>query len=362
MSKEILVDAEFIAFAESKKPKNKYLRHITFVFADDRPNNNNQVISHDEFDALKESAIGMPIKMRFLGSTAGAGNHAGSIPIGHISDMTEDELEDGTHRLIAEGSLYAFEYPDEIEYLEQAYEAKKAPGLSWELAYETSIIDKGLELLKGVIAMAATFVRHPAYGKRTALLALASDNTLSDEQVEQEVASLFANIEIEGGTNEVTLEEAQAEIQQLKEQLAAAQTENTSLKESADKVPDLETAHAELQGKVQELTEKVEEYEITALITDRTQKMVAAGFELSADTAEVEKKQKVWASMAEEVFEEYVSDISAVAKKTPKRAEASARPVLGIPKPSSDGTAPVSYSDLKNRMAAMGHKLPQADE
>jgi hypothetical protein len=358
------VEGKVLLFAQSEI-NNPHLRPIRFVLADDRPNVNNQAVSVDEFDALAASAVNMPIKMRFLGKKSGAGGHTGAVVIGHIND-TEREEVNGTNRLIAQGVLYAFEYKDIVDYLDEALAEEEAnpgkskvPGISWELGYTEGIIEKGIEWLKGVVARAATLVGNPAYGKRTALLALASDQTLTEEQLEEEALKVFAIEQPpEGGTDDVNLEEAQARIAELETELANAKADSTQ------KATEIETLSAtasrveELETQVTELTDKVSTFEKNDLIADRTEKAVAAGYVLDKDADKLAKKQELWASMAEEIFEEYVSDLAAVAKKVPATfaAQASARK-LELPKITTGDGGSAIGTDFRSRIKGMGQSL-----
>src|SRR5688572_33144214 len=107
----------------------------------------------------------MPVKMRFIGS--GIGSHAGAVPLGYIRDMKHVE-ENGVNKLVAEAALWGDEYPEEIQYLKDKYAEGKAPGISYEVAYNgaTSIVEKGVKWFKECVALAATFVRNPSYGSR----------------------------------------------------------------------------------------------------------------------------------------------------------------------------------------------------
>lgn len=371
---KILTEVKILGFATAEVTDylNPYLKYVKFIFADDKPNLNNQAIPYEEFSSLKASAIGMPIKMRFLGRRGGAGNHEGSIPIGHISGITEDTTEEGVHRLIAEGALYADEYPDIIEYLEEAYANNEAPGISWELSYHDSILEKGVMFLKGVVARAATFVKHPAYGKRTALLALAStaEASLDDPEVKQELLELLDEIrtilvdgtippddeeedmmeqmaENKGGTNNVTLEEAMARIAELEKENEAKASEIEALTTTANRVGELETANAELAS-------QVAEYQKNALVEDRTRRAVEAGVVLETDAEKLAAKQELWIAMSEEIFAEFISTVSAVASKVPaKTAEASHKPALTLPKISVDTTGVQSTENLRDRMRSL---------
>jgi predicted nucleic acid-binding Zn-ribbon protein len=330
---------------------NPFLTTVKFVFADDKPNANNQAIPYDEFASLAQSAIGMPIKIRFLGK--GIGGHTGSIPVGHIRDMIEEAEEDGSHKLIAEGVLYNDEYPEVVEFLKESFDTGDAPGISWEISYKESIVDKGIHWLKGVVARAATFVKHPAYGTRTALLALASDKTLSDEDIENELVDMANDIvsHKQGGTNNVELEEALQKIKDLEAQIAE---KDTALVEAKAETETVRTEATELKVEVDELLSKVNSFEKSMLIEARMKKVVEAGVSVPTDEEELTKKQEFWAAMSEEVFTEYVSDLAAVAKVAPeKKASAS---VLQLPKISVDtstNNGAVSAESLRNKMRSL---------
>jgi exonuclease VII small subunit len=394
----ILRETQILSFAEFTNP---YLKKVKFIFADDKPNLNNQAIPYDEFTGLAASAIGMPIKIRFLGRRGGAGNHEGSVPIGHISDVIEEQADDGTHNLVAQGVLYADEYPDIIEYLEEAYAENKAPGISWEISYHDSIVEKGITILKGVIARAATFVKHPAYGKRTALLALASiDMAALDNEAQKKIMSLVeellglldggvddtpgdmteagliskaeeligrfiteaAEVNIQGGNNNVTLEEALAKIAELEAELASTKTELEAKASETQTLEEAVTKVEQLEATVTELETAIATYEKAYVVANRTQKMVEAGVVLDEDAEVLAQKQELWAAMSEEIFNEVISTVTAVASKAPeKRSEASAR-IFNLPKitppVASGGTA---VPDLMSRMRALSRNDEPAE-
>jgi len=369
MSK-LVFEAQILSFAQSSV-LNPYLKSCTFVLADDRPNENSQGIPYSEFDNLAASAVGMPIKMRFVGKRAGGvANHEGSIPIGHIVSVageTEGEGDSAVHRLVAEGALYANEYPDAVEYLEEAYAENKAPGISWELSYKDSIVERGVQWLKGVIARAATFVRNPAYGSRTALLAIAQDLSVTDDQIEQIMGILdqppptdgTTDIgDIQGGTDKVTLEEALAKIKQLETELEARLADASALNESTSRV-------AELEKTVADLTATITGYQKATLVADRTSKVVEAGLDLEADAEVLAKRQELWASMSDEVFAEYITGISAMAKKVPAKPAAASiqKPAFMMPKVAVDtaGNVQTSVTDLRSKMRGLGRAADEAE-
>ena len=74
---------------------NPFLTKITFVFADNQGNSNNQGIEEEDFDSIAKSSINMPIKINYAGGNVGS--HTMSVPIGHITDMTKT-VEGGNPR------------------------------------------------------------------------------------------------------------------------------------------------------------------------------------------------------------------------------------------------------------------------
>lgn len=230
------------------------LRNAKFIFCDDQPNENNQGIEREDFAEIIRSAVGAPVKMRFLGESVSG--HVGSVPIGYINSMEETESEDGKiHSLVASATLFASEYPDEITYLEESFAEGRAPGVSWELLYDNELLKNGINWIKGIITRAATFVRNPAYGSRTALLALASNKTISEDDFSTEL-SAFANefspkITDKGGNNNVEKE--------LQEAIDALEAANA-------KILELETVNASLTDANTTLSETVAEKD--ALLTE----------------------------------------------------------------------------------------------
>jgi len=343
-----LSDKLKIAFFESKAEiydsqeegdfKHPLLTSAKFVFADDQGNNNHQGIQESEFNNIIRSSIGTPVKMKFLGMAAG---HEGSIPIGHIRTMTKI-TEGDTNKLVADATLYADEFPDEIQYLKDAYAAGDAPGISYELLYSESEESGGIEWLKKVITKAATFVRHPAYGSRTALMALATDKNIDDQQFVTAVSQLASDWsqaskieETQGGNNmteeeikelQAALAEAESAVNRLKEELAA--------KDAV--IAEKDTALAETNLKVTELTDKIATAEKEAVKAARIARVTEAGFKLGADDEAIAKKQDFLVGLSEEAFETYITDL-VEAKKTTQTASASDRSTvktfLPVPRP-----------------------------
>lgn len=329
-----------VAFSDFQHP---LLKRVKFIFADDKPNNNNQGIEYEDFETAKQTAINMPIKMRYLG-TAGAGGHTGSVTIGHIVDMVEETLEDGSHRLIGDGVLYKEEFPNEVSYLEEAYASGTAPSPSFEIVYKDVKKDGVVEWLKDFATSAVAFVRNPAYGTRTALLALASDNSISDDLLNERLIGIIEDIRPKmtkkGGSN--TVEE---ELKKLQAELDKVKAENDRLtKENGE----LSTAKAELEDTVAENDKAIAEFQRKDLVADRTAKVAEAGLEVA--DSDLERKQNHWVSLSEEAFDMYLEDIKAVKAQAPREDRKTALASLSttLPRPSTTtGVDALTIDQLK---------------
>lgn len=322
LKKTTLEEGAIAELYEEADFKHPYLTIARFVFADDKPNGNNQGIEYEDFAEVKATAIDMPVKMKFLGE-AGVGNHAGSVTVGHIRKMDEEEVEDGSHRLVAEAVLYAGEYPEEVEFLKKKFEEGTAPGVSWEVTYKDVKKEGPISWLKGIITTAATFVRSPAYGMRTALLALASSTELTDEEINDELQKIVdenrPKITVEGGSNKVEeeLKKLQAELEEAMEKIKTLEATNETLT----------TAKAELEEQVKERDEEISKFTKAELVASRTAKVAEAGLKIEDDEV-LAKKQEYWASLSEEQFAEYLDDLKAVKPATspePRKGLASLR-------------------------------------
>lgn len=343
--KKITLDSKILNIWQEAESdfSHPLLRKVRFVLTDDRPNANNQGIEHEDFELLKMSAIDMPIKMRFIGDDVLG--HKGAITIGHIRAVSEEE-EDGIHKLVAEGVLYADEYPNEVQFLEQKFAtrlqdpAAEAPGISWEINYKDEKKQGAISWLKGAITKAATFVKNPAYGARTAILAIASDNSLSDDDLIKEISTIAEKYspknDEEGGNNKV-----EEELKKLQEQLAALQKE----------LEEVKTAKSELEAKVTAQSEVIATYERATLIADRTKKATEAGLKVEGE--KLEKKQEFWATLSEEAFNEYLADIATASKNLKAQASVTSG---GLPKidPPADDEETVTLSELRTKMRTLG--------
>lgn len=343
--------------------EHPFLTKVKFTFADDKGNANKQGIEAEDFDTIAKSSVHMPLKIRY--THAGAGGHEFSVPFGHITRMYQEASQDGSPQLIGEGVLYKEEYPDEVEYLKSAFENNKAPGISWELSYQDSISKAGIEWLKGVVTRAATFVKFPAYGNRTGLLAIAQNNILAitesqmmDTEFMDELKEIVDELNslVKGTT--VTEEEDDDE-DDMKEMMGDA-SQNTG----GNEVDELQKAQAELEAalaKVTELTAQLETAQTTitdlttenegfkrqALVAERTAKIVEAGIKIESDQEKLAQKQELWLAMSPEIFEAYVTDLAEASKTTPAPKDAAASRKEGLPKFTAVAGQEQTLDDLK---------------
>lgn len=308
--------------------QNPLVTTAKFIFADDRPNGNKQAIPYEEFDSIAASAVGMPVKINFDGIDAQ--NHVGSSPIGHIKSMQQKTLPDGSHQLIAEADLWNAEFPEIVSWLKAAWASGDAPGISWELKYKDSNTLEGIQWLRGVIASAATFVKHPAYGPRTALLALASIK--EPEKHWDEMAPLLIALaeqfksvpkvepKAKGG-KQMTEEE----IAQLKAAEAAAKAEASSKQTEIEKLmADIATR----DGEITTLKDQVTSLEKNALIDDRVRQYTEKIGTLPAEAAESDKKKSLFASFNDDQWGSYLEDLAALKKSATPIAPAAAAAAL----------------------------------
>ena len=326
------------------KKFNPYLTVAKFIFTDDKGNDNKQGIEFEDFDEVAQSALHMPVKINFAG--AELHNHMGSYVVGHMIDMEKQTAEDGRNELMATAVLYRDEYPEEVKFLKDAHASGEAPGISYEIAYDDSIIKDGIQWLKKMVTCAATFVKTPAYGKRTALLALASAKT--DSEFNETLKSLATQAEgnpnpetsIKGGNNVDELEKVQAELDASK---AEAETKSAEIARLVEELNSRDETISTLQ-------ESVANLEREKTLEARTRKITEAGFALEADAEKADKKKAFWLSLSEEAFEEYVTDLIAAKASAPKeKAEASWRGTpTGVPRidvPESNGAVSFRFRE-----------------
>lgn len=334
--KEFTTAIAEIADMPSEDKTHPLLTKIKFIFATNEGANLmtrtpglKQGIKEEDFDEVIKTAVNMPIKMRYLGRKGGAGSHLGSISIGHITNMDKVELENNVKALAAEGVLYTYEYPEEVEYLKEAYATGEAPGISYEIRHDPtkSVIESGVEWIKSLITQAATIVKSPAYGKRTAILALASNREISNEELTEEVLSIITPIETtnKGGSQ---MDEKDKEIKRLEALAAEKETALTG------KTTELETLRSELEAIKTDLTATKTENESlkkTILMESRAKAYAEAGLKFDEDAAKAQAKKDLLSKMDDDVFTAYIADLKEASTKKTAAALASASD-RGVPR------------------------------
>lgn len=320
---------------------NPFLTRIRFVFADNQGNGNRQGIEEEDFDRIAQSAINMPIKIKF--SESDIEGHEMSIPIGHITKM--DKVTDGdVPQLVGEALLYREEFPQEVEFLKSKF-AKAAsgeddaPGISWELAYENSILKSGVEWLKQAVTMAATFVKVPAYGNRTRLLAIAQQ--LTDDELTKRVEEIMKLQTVpDKGGNKV-----EEELEKAKAALADAQAKETEAQAKVTELTD-QLTQAQLQNDV--LTQENTGYKAQATLATRMTKISEAGLKFELEGEALQAKQAFWLSLSEEAFDGYIADLTAAKASAGTVSTANASLGGSLPKFTAvAGQENISLDDLK---------------
>jgi hypothetical protein len=322
---------------------NPFQTIATFVFADDKPNQNRQGIPFSEFERIAKSAIGMPVKMKFTGY--GTGNHEGSIPIGVIQNMEIKTISDDFHQLVAQAALWNGEYPEEIAWLKKAFADGKAPGISYEINYNEFDTIDSVQWLKNSFTGAATFVETPAYGTRTALIALAS--TTDKQTLEEGILAIAEKLSAPKGGNSVDEKE-----------LEALKSERDNFKaEAATKQQEIESLTTKIGEKETELeTLKTENTNLktAALVDSRLREYQSAGFTLEAEASEA--KKTLFASFNDEQWTSYLADLVAIKAAAAKAAPAgnqalASLKVNNIPKP-EDATL-VDFNSLRSGLRSL---------
>jgi hypothetical protein len=301
--------------------------------------------------------------MKFYGESVGG--HVGSTPVGFIKNMFKQAQDDGTVQLMADATLFAEEYPEQIDWLQERFKEGTAPGLSWELKYNDSIIKDGIEWIKGIVTKAATFVKFPAYGTRTAIVALASDRSLSDDEFVEAFKGIFDTSspknDDQGGNNRMD-----EELQKLQDQIAELEEK---LEVATKALGDKETAISEITTERDDLKSTISEYEQRELIASRTAALVEAGVTLPNDPEKLASKQAHWASMSDEAFNSTVEDLkdsieaSKKAEPVVSLAERLRRPTA-VPRftaVAEEGEERPSYDSLRGHLRSLARTSASAE-
>jgi hypothetical protein len=278
-----IFDREALASVQSP-----ILSKLNFVFTDDKPNANKQGVPLKAFDNLIDTGILMPVKMAEGGISRG---HAGTTPLGVIAGMSKN-LSDDTNQVLGNAALWSKERPEDINLLKECYASGDPVNISWELVYTDSTIDEdGVEWINDPIVRSATIVGSPAYMGRTPMTSVASN------------------------------EENMEELEQVKADLLAAQSQITALTET------LATSNAELEGlRTYKASAELKEQE-SALLSARLSAFAEVGIQYTPE--DVEAKKAMWLKLDQESFDYLVSELKT--SKSAKETEASTKTEVPAP-------------------------------
>jgi hypothetical protein len=264
-----------------------------FVLTDDLPNANKQRIPETEFDNIIKTGVYMPIKMA-LGEIKDG--HEDSKPIGVIS-----HLKKVANQVIGLAALWGRERPEDVQMIKERYLKKQPLQLSWEMFFsESTINEDGVEDLKGTALRAITLVGLPAYGGRTPIIAVASENqsTLEDKKLDE-------------------LEKLQKEIEDLKASITSKDAELLATQTELSELRDYKAG-----------IEKVKEEE-TKLSSIKS-RFVDAGVEKDETYFETNKEKLLGmpSELLDFMIQEMVSFASIQVNKDPKENKASKLPPM----------------------------------
>ncbi|MCK4825575.1 hypothetical protein KA005_58040 [bacterium] len=295
MSKKLNLSSPIELIAEAGV-NNPNLGWLSFVLTDSEPNNNKQGIRKEAFASLIVSGQLMPVKMA-KGEIAA--DHTGAEPLGAIANLSEED-----DKVLGKAAIWKSDRAEAYEILTAMSAANELPRISWEIAYtESELDDDGVEWISDPMLKGATIVGNPAYGDRTPILSVASNNTSEDESDDED------------------LEEEEPEDETSEED----DTEDGESEKDTKRIEELESKVEELQA-YKDTIEQVATN--AALLESRVAELTAAGVELTQEEIEAEKES--WLKMSDEIFASMLN----VLKKIKPKAANSAR----IPDVSGDST------------------------
>jgi hypothetical protein len=177
VSAELMSESDLALAGEEYR--NPLLTWVKIVFADSKPNANNQGIKVDEFPNLIKSMAYMPIKANYK-AESGLEGHDEAQQIGVIKSGQQQ-----ADKVLAIGALYNDEQPQVVEYFKNEFSNGGRVDFSWEIRYKDSLLENGVEWLKQVTTKAVTAVKNPAYQGRTPLLSISTDDLIKaiDEEL-----------------------------------------------------------------------------------------------------------------------------------------------------------------------------------
>ena len=360
--------------------ENPLITWMSFVFVDNKPNNNAQGVPQTSFGSLITSGNLMPVKME----EGKIGGHISSKPLGVIRNLIVEE-----NKVLGEAALWNDERPSDIALLKESHSDGKPLDISFELKYTEYEVDaEGTEWILDPIVKGATIVTNPAYGGRTPVLSVASKDEYSELPdscftfvesggVEQDGFTSPRNLrhfpfrDVEGKISETLLKESLSEIENTEfeqkervlELLKATSVELNKEKiklMDEEKIKELEESQATLRTQLEDLETKLKDLETdrnelseykerreredaeAELLQNRLGILTEAGFEF--DEEQVKATRSFWLALDDEAFSSYVGHIQEVQKG----ASASEEDNSGIPDLSSDASKEKNLDTLRN--------------
>jgi hypothetical protein len=323
---------------------NPLTTSVEFVFTDFLPNKNKQGVPREETANLIATGIDMPVKADFRRGKIG--DHPFSFPVGHIT-----HLEARDDQIIGRGVIYKDEFPELAGHLEKASASESGVHFSWELYHGGhSVDDAGVTWFKDCVVAATTIVANPAYGGRTPLLAMASeDMTERIKELERQVASLQLTID---GSNH-----SMDPMEELKQQVADLTARFTTLETQQ---PTEETQEPVISPDVAALTSELEELRTFKADMEKQQARAAVittrreALKDVLNTEEFDKKADFIADLTDAQFTTFSESLASVAQKT--KQSASFRGITLMPDPLGSGdTSDTSISGLAKALREVKH-------
>jgi hypothetical protein len=328
---------------------NPLVTFVKFILTDDKPNGNKQMVPKEEFANLIKSGIFMPLKMH-LGEIKDG--HSESFPIGVITQLKEEG-----DRILGIAALWNKERPEDIELIKTKFANKEPLNLSWEIKYTQSELNEtGIEILKDTALRAVTLVGLPAYGGRTPILAVASQEKIDkilkivsnleiSDDIKRELQAELSGIsnkeeknteaELDEKEFNVQLDALNAKITQLTEDLRikteALAAKETELNSVSEEVASLKTYKADIEKKEKEVTR----------INEIKQKFSSVGIK-KEDSYFAEKKDTLLA--LDEVQLDFIIQELVAFSSTIKPPPDGKKP--GVPNVTNGEVAPSSPSEL----------------
>jgi DNA repair exonuclease SbcCD ATPase subunit len=301
------------AYASERNPLQTI---IEFILTDFKPNKNKQRIPEAEAENIITSAKNMPIKVNYENDRIKGHNF--SVPIGTLAEVWQDN-----DTIRARSILWKQEYPEVDTYLRTATAEGKEIGTSWEILYDETTQENGIEDLHNCIVRGATIVDNPAYGNRTRILSIAESQLDELEMMRQSFSELLYVIDtlyaeaMQREIEKTALENATSALDKLKEMVTAFQNARAEVEnKEAEKVQLSDTISA-LTVRVEALeTEKAEAETKQAeaeVANNRRKELESVGITLSDEDFNTRKEYYV--AMAEETFSNYIRDLGSLSKK-----------------------------------------------